>query len=186
MALQFVGMSGAAMIIKEWIDRIGTKPFFMLSNLATITFQVYWLFMVLFPGSIEHFLPVVYLLVGVAVSSFQTATNKYLSQVCRPSERALSVTLFSTVVGFIGGLTSTGWGFILKDSESGLINTDMFLIYFGSAIILQIILLKGYMKIKNAASSVEDMPARGMLVRPFRYLVTFINMVEPPINRRRK
>jgi len=186
MALQFVGILGASMVIKEWIDRLGTKPFFMLSNLATIIFQAYWLLMIFFPGTIESVLPLVYLLVGVALASFQTATNKYLSQVCRPNERALSVTLFSTVVGFIGGLTSTGWGFILKDSVSGLINTTAFLVYFASALLLQIILLKGYMKIKDTPSSEEPLPTRGVMVRPFRYLVTFINMVEPPANRKPK
>ncbi|MGZ0707530.1 MFS transporter [Coraliomargarita sp. W4R53] len=184
MALQFMGMFGAGMIIKEWIDRIGPKPFFVLSNLATISFQIYWLLMILFPGALEMLLPLVYLLVGLALSSYQTSTNKYLSQVCRPSERTISVTLFSAVVGFIGGLTSTGWGFVLKDSESGRIDTHMFLIYFGSAIVLQIILLKGYMKIKDTVSPEEALPARGMLVKPFRYLVTFINMVEPPVARR--
>tara|TARA_B100001971_G_scaffold129725_1_gene119745 strand:- start:26501 stop:27886 length:1386 start_codon:yes stop_codon:yes gene_type:complete len=180
MALQFVGMFGAALVIKEWIDRLGSKPFFVLSNLATIAFQIYWLLIILFPGRLEMALPLIYLLVGFAVSSFQTATNQYLSHVCRPSERTLSVTLFSAVVGFIGGLASTGWGMVLKDSESGLISTHRFLIYFALAIALQLVLLNGYMKIKSAPSSEEAMPRQGMLVRPFRYLVTFINMVEPP------
>jgi len=185
-ALQFVGILGASMIIKEWIDRLGTKPFFILSNLATIIFQLYWLLMILFPGVIENLLPLVYLLIGVALASFQTATNKYLSQVCRPNERALSVTLFSTVVGFVGGLTSTGWGFILKDPVSGLINTNAFLGYFASALVLQVLMLKGYMKIKDSFNSEEPLPTRGIMVRPFRYLVTFINLVEPPRNRRAK
>lgn len=186
MALQFVGMFGAAIVIKEWIDRLGSKPFFVLSNLATIGFQVYWLLMILFPGKLEGILPLVYLLVGFAVSSFQTATNKYLSQVCRPSERTLSVTLFSTVVGFIGGLASTGWGVVLKDSDNGMINSNMFLTYFWVAILLQLILLKGYLTIKNTSSAEAAMPRQGMLVRPFRYLVSFINMVEPPAPDRNK
>jgi MFS family permease len=184
MALQFVGMFAAAIVIKEWIDRLGAKPFFVLSNLATIGFQVYWLLMVLFPGGIERFLPLVFLMVGFAVSSFQTATNKYLSQVCRPSERTISVTLFSTVVGFIGGLASIAWGVVLKDAETGFINSNRFLAYFVSAILLQLVLLKGYMRIKSVRNVEDAIPARGVLVRPFRYLVTFINMVEPPVKRR--
>jgi MFS family permease len=183
MALQFVGMFTAAIVIKEWIDRLGAKPFFVLSNIATIGFQVYWLMMLFFPGRIEKLLPLVFLLIGFALSSFQTATNKYLSQVCRPSERTISVTLFSTVVGFIGGLASIAWGLVLKDTESGFINTNRFLLYFASAIILQLILLKGYLKIKSQPHAEDAIPARGMLVRPFRYLVTFINMVEPPARR---
>jgi hypothetical protein len=183
MALQFVGVLGASMIIKEWIDRVGLRPFFMLSNLATILFQIYWVLMIVFPGRIESALPLVYLLIGVALASFSSATNKYLSLVCRPSERALSVTLFSTVVGFTGGLTSTGWGFILKDSATGLMNTNAFLVYFVSAFMLQVFLLKGYMKIKDNLRSEEPLPTNGIMVRPFRYLVTFINMVEPPVSR---
>lgn len=183
-ALQFVGIVFAAMIIKEWIDRLGTKPFFMLSNLCTIAFQLYWLLLIIFPGTMQVLLPAVYVLVGVAMASFQIATNKYLPQVCHARERALSVSLFGAAVGFIGGITSTGWGYLLKDSVTGLINTKAFLVYFISALALQFLLLKGYMKIKDVPNTAEALPTRGMMVRPFRYLVSFINMVEPPVKKR--
>jgi hypothetical protein len=62
-------------------------------------------------------------------------------------------------------------------------NTNAFLVYFVSAFMLQVFLLKGYMKIKDNLRSEEPLPTNGIMVRPFRYLVTFINMVEPPVSR---
>lgn len=178
-AIQFFGMTAASFVVKEWVDRIGAKPFFVLSHVATVSFQLCWIVIVALPNRFEAALPLVYLLVGFAMAAFGTANFKYLPQVCDSKERALAVSVFSAVVGFIGGLASTLWGLILKDPSTGGMDQDAFVAYFAFALVAQSYLLYAYARLEELRPSVQSLPARGWLARPFRYLINFINLVEP-------
>jgi MFS family permease len=179
-ALQFIGMSTAAFIIKDWVDRIGPKPFLVISNFITIGYQAFWLCMLCFPGHLEPLLPLAYFSVGVAMANFLTATNKYMPQICKKKEMALSVTLLGSLVGFLGGVASSAWGYILKSEETGTISLTAFSLYFLIALCIQIYLLVAYIKLRDRPNNLAPLPDRGLLVRPFRYLVNTINLVEPP------
>lgn len=183
-ALQFAGMSISAYLIRDWIDRIGVKLIFVGSHALTLAFQVYWLLILLFPGILEVLLPLVYPLVGAAMATFLTATNKYLPKICRERERALSIAVMSSLVGFTGGVCVTIWGLILKDGAIGQISGPAFAGYFALCVFTQIWIFIGYCKMRDiTVSSAEAIPASGLLVRPFRYLTALINVVDSPRNR---
>jgi MFS family permease len=177
-ALQFLGMTSVSFVLREWVDRIGAKPFFLISHLATISFQFCWIILVAFPHRFEAGLPLVYLIVGVAMACFMTANFKYLPQICEGRERALAVSVFSAVVGFLGGIAATLWGFLLKDAATGGIDRFWFLAYFTTAMLVQCYLFYAYTKLRELRRDVDSLPARGWLVRPFRYLVTLIDLVD--------
>jgi MFS family permease len=178
-ALQFLGMFGMSYIVKEWMDRIGAKPFFILSHLATITFQLFWGLMIGMPGHLEWALPAVYIITGMAMACFQAANNQYMPQICHRRERALSVSLLAAVVGFLGGITSTSWGFVLKDAETGLIGSQRFLAYLITALVIQLFLLYAYLfRLRDRGGGVFQPQPSGMLLRPFRFMIQAINLVE--------
>jgi len=186
-ALQFAGMSISAYLIRDWIDRIGVKLIFVGSHALTLGFQVYWLSILLFPGILEVLLPLVYLLIGAAMATFLTATNKYLPKICRERERALSIAVMSSLVGFTGGVCVTIWGLILKDGATGQISRPAFAGYFALCVLTQIWIFIGYCKMRDiTVSAAEAIPASGLLVRPFRYLSALINVVDSSRNRRFK
>jgi hypothetical protein len=93
---------------------------------------------------------------------------------------ALSVTLLGSLVGFLGGVASSAWGYILKSEETGTISLTAFSLYFLIALCIQIYLLVAYIKLRDRPNNLAPLPDRGLLVRPFRYLVNTINLVEPP------
>lgn len=183
-ALQFIGMTCAAWLIKNWVDQLGPKPFFVISNIVTIGYQIFWIGLLQYPQQFEPLLPLVYFAVGVAMANYLTATNKYIPQICRKKEMALSVTLLSAFVGLLGGLASTTWGYFLKNPQSGQISDIAFAIYFLIALTLQLYLVRAYMRIKDTPTDSSALPNSGFLVRPFRYLVTMINLVEPSKGRK--
>jgi MFS family permease len=178
-ALQFLGMFGMSYIVRDWMDRIGAKPFFILSHIATIVFQIFWLLMIWIPGYLEWALPAVYVITGMAMACFQAAHNQYMPQICHRRERALSASILAAVVGFLGGLTSTGWGLILKDAESGLIGSERFVAYFTTAFLIQLFLLYAYLfRLRDRGGNSLLTQQSGMLLRPFRFMIQTINLVE--------
>lgn len=179
-ALQFFGMTATAFVLKEWSDRIGAKPFFLISHAATILFQFAWLILIVFPGTLEPLLPVVYLIVGMAMATFVTSNFKYLPQLCKPEDRAIAVSVYSAVVGLTGGIASTLWGFLLKDSTTGDIDRNWFIFYFALALTFQVFLLYAFIKLRETRSHLDAIPQRGWLVRPFRFMVALIDLVERP------
>ena len=185
-ALQFFGMTATAFIIKEWSDRIGAKPFFLISHLATVLFQFAWLILIVFPGTLEPLLPIVYLIVGMAMATFITSNFKYLPQLCQPSDRTIAVSVYSAVVGMLGGLASTLWGLLLKDSDSGGIDRNWFIAYFALALVVQIFLFFAFLKIREKRPDISVIPQRGWLVRPFRSVVNLIDLVERPKDKESK
>ena len=183
-ALQFLGMSLVSFMIRDWVDRVGVKLIFTFSHLLTLSFQVFWLAMLLFPGRLEGLLPFVCMLVGGAMATFLTASNKYLPLICRARERALSIAVLSALVGLIGGLSVTLWGFVLKDETTGSINQEAFILYFVICILVQLYLIFGFCRMRDQSGSAEAIPVSGMMVRPFRYLSALINLVEAPSRKR--
>ncbi|NBB80714.1 MAG: MFS transporter [Verrucomicrobia bacterium] len=181
-ALQFFGMTLAALVLKEWVDRVGPKPFFVFSHAVTISIQTYWLVMLLFPGYLEFGLPGVYVLVGIGMATFLTSNNKYLPQICHQSERALSVSVLSASVGLMGGLAVTLWGFLLKDEVTGSIDKARFIAYFVVAISVQSFLFFAYRYLKRFRGGPDELPfgSAGGALRPFRYITRLVNLVEPP------
>jgi len=178
--IQFLGVSVAAFVLREWVDRIGAKPFFIISHSVTLLFQLFWLIMILLPGKLEFLLPCVYFFVGVAMANLLVATNKYLPLICRPKERALSVSILSATVGCLGGLASTLWGLLFKDADSGKILTGAFITYFVVASVIQIYLVWVFLKIKERMTEPRELQASGFWVRPMRQLMSFIDLVESP------
>ena len=179
-ALQFTGMSAVGMVLRIWVDRVGAKPFFLLSHVATTAFLIFWLCLVAYPAVLAPFLAPAFVLVGVAQAMFMTATNKYIPQICRRREMALSASVLGALVGFFGGLAATAWGFLLKDEATGLIVRERFVLYFALAAAVQGFLLAAYLRLRDRRPGPEALPATGLWVRPFRFLVSVVNLAEPP------
>ena len=179
-ALQFTGVSAAGMVLRVWVDRVGAKPFFLLSHVATLLFLCYWLCLVGYPGVFAPFLAPIFVLVGLAQAMFMTATNKYIPQICRSREMALSASILGALVGFSGGVAATVWGFVLKDGATGLIVPERFIGYFVLAAAVQGFLLAAYLRLKDRRPGPEALPATGLWVRPFRFLVGVVSLAEPP------
>ncbi|MEM1222989.1 MAG: MFS transporter, partial [Verrucomicrobiota bacterium] len=179
-ALQFIGMSCAALLLKNWIDRFGAKPFFIISHILTLAFIIYWSMLVLYPGWLEYLLPIAFFLLGMAVACYMTATNKYMPKVCRPSERALAIALYQSIIGVTAGGTATLWGYFLKDAETGEIVTVRFIIYLLCFILIQSYMIAAYRKLREKGLKADASKRVFAWNRPLRYIFNFVNLVDRP------
>lgn len=166
---------GGAILGSNWVrhraDRWGPQPVFRVSIAISVVVFVFWILLIAGYAVLLPFLPMAYLLFGFSTSNWAIANLKYLPQVCPTEDRALSVSVHSSVVGVLGGLAPIVWGLIIKESggQPG-VNPDAFIFYFVTAGVVYAGLFFATQSLKSTGKVVEGLHNTHFLMRPFRYV----------------
>ena len=155
--------------MRQSMDRVGVKPFFIASLITCILGKCYWLFLVigfdvLIPGVIF-----IFFLNGVSLVMWQTAHLKYSPQLCSLRHRSVGVAIQTAVTGIFGGLSPLLWGWLLRghNGSSGF-NTGFFVLYFIIATSVMSILVVFYRYIKEEHIGKEGLVNHLGPIRKFR------------------
>jgi MFS family permease len=183
-ALQYAGVILGTLIMRNHIDRIGTKPVFRISLVSAAIISVFWIFLIRGQGQLLPFLPLSYFAFGFSSSLWITANLKYLPRVCDEEKQALHVSVHSAVVGIVGGLAPIIWGYLVKipGSQPG-VQADAFSLFFGALLLSQIGL---FFYIPRLTSEHRERPSiltSAGVLRQARYLSNLVNFVGPGNNR---
>lgn len=179
-ALQYAGVILGTLIMRNHIDRIGTKPVFRISLVSAAIISVFWIFLIRGQGQLLPFLPLSYFAFGFSSSLWITANLKYLPRVCDEEKQALHVSVHSAVVGIVGGLAPIIWGYLVKipGSQPG-VRADAFSLFFGALLLSQIGL---FFYIPRLTSEHRERPSiltSAGVLRQARYLSNLVNFVGP-------
>jgi MFS family permease len=178
-ALQYVGAIGGSLIVRRHVDRLGVKPFFRLGLGGQMVLMVFWF------GHLESvpvalaLVPMAYLLFGMAIAWWNAAHLKYLPRVCPEENRALAISIHTSVVGILGGLSPILWGLVLRhaDGEPGM-HLDRFEAYLALSFLIHGMLLFLVPRLTSEGRGLASIPTFGQLGRSFRYLGSLINPLE--------
>ncbi len=155
-------------VLRHRADRLGPKPFFLISFGTLVTACCVWL------AVSWHMLPplvamtLISLLVGINGSCWVIAHLKYLSAITTSANRALAMTLHTAVVGLWAGLTPVFWGWAFGYGETaGAMNMTVARTFF---IVHGCIHLTACWLLRDVKSSPSDdqILAPEMWLRPFR------------------
>ncbi len=182
-AIQYGGSLIGGWLIGRWIDRHGVRPFFKVPILVMIGVQLYWVGFV--TGHLPAGLPLAltFAAVGFAGSCTAIAHLKYLPCLAQDEDRPLMVSVQTAVVGFLGGLSPVLWGLLLKDADATggpRMNVGAFVGYLTFACAMKIGLFSFYGRLRDERDVPRLQLPGGVLQRPFRYLASLIDLVEPP------
>lgn len=176
---------GGAILGSNWVrhkaDPWGPQPVLRISVVISSLVFVFWILLVSGYSELLIFLPLAYLLYGFATSNWAIANLKYLPQVCPAKDKALSVSVHSSVVGVLGGLAPIAWGFFIKEAggQPG-VNVEAFVFYFITALVVYGGLFFATQYLKPSDKDAEGLHSTHILMRPFRYVSHLIIPVGRP------
>ncbi|HEX9781393.1 MAG TPA: MFS transporter [Opitutaceae bacterium] len=184
--VQYAGVISGAFSLRNRVDHFGARPFFIISLAAYAGIGIFWVF--LLRGAFAGLGPiyVMYFLLGVAASSWFSASMKFLPQVVEPGQKALAYSIHGAVTSLVSGLAPVGWGLFIKGhSEASSIDPVAFQAFFITAIVsaLGISLL-----VARLPEEIEKTPGwfpGGFSLRPFRAFTFFASLVVPAEERPR-
>jgi len=117
MVLEICRYGGAIIVaglMQTRLDRHGARLYLVASALAHGAVAIYWGW-ALWRGEVNLVaLCGVYLLLGGAMAACVAGNLNFLAKITLPAERTLMVTLHAGAIALGGGLSTLGWGYILK------------------------------------------------------------------------
>lgn len=178
-AFQSGGTILGAITIRTLVDRFGVRPFFVTSLLLHIVVGLYWLLLLtVLPGLIKV-VEIQFFLMGLAASNWFAPNLKYLPQLCEEHERPLAVAVNTAATGVAAGLAPVLWGLFIKQSgDTPGVQVDRFTIYFVILIIVQMLLIIPFSRLKETDAERPALITSGIWV--FRILSSLINLNPPP------
>jgi len=180
-AMQYVGSIGGALFLRSRIDVVGVKPVFRLALAAQIVLMLYWFALVGAGGWLLLLLPISYFLFGAAMAHWNAANLKYLPRVCPEAQRALAVSIHSSVVGVLGGVAPILWGLLLmrNDGAAGM-QENRFMICLGLAAVVQLGLLLYVPQLTSKNRHLPSLWSSAYLLRSMRYVGNLLHLIPPP------
>jgi MFS family permease len=170
-ACQYAGTILGGVLIRHRIDRIGAKPVFRFALLLTIVVLLFWYFYVCGIGRLDGWLPAAFFVFGFAASNWAIANLKYLPRICPDENKALPVTVYSSVVGFVSGLAPLAWGLFVRESggQAG-VRLDNYAVYFLISIAVHLALFAYTYRLTSRRRELPAIYISDILLRPFRYI----------------
>ncbi len=186
--VQYGGVFAGAMLLRDHLDRIGARPFFLGSLALYAGLAVFWLLALRAGGAGSVALHVVHFLLGIAASAWFNATMKFLPQVVDPERRALGYSVHGAVTAVMSGLAPVLWGLVLK-GDPGRPSMDIaaFQAFFVVALVGTVGLALLARRLPEASPEREGAWATGQFgLRPFRTLGALASLVLPDASRTAK
>lgn len=177
-AFQYGGAIIGSQLVRRRIDRLGAGPVFRVAIVLKMLVLLFWFVMVSGHHGLSSWLPLVYLVFGMATSNWAIANLKYLPSVCETEERALSVSVHSSVVGVLGGIAPMVWGLFIRQSDGAPgVNSSAFGIYFVVAMVIYAGLFLAVAWLPREHAGVKSLQNTQFLLRPMRYISHLISPV---------
>ena len=179
--VRYLGVIGAAVVIRRRIDGIGARPFMLASLGMYLCVSIYWVCYVRYgvgglPGLVGA-----YLVLGLGGTCWGVGSLSYLPKLIPTAERTLMITVHGALTALTGGLFTLAWGWVLRSSTGTGVNPVRFQLFFALAAvgtgILSHLLAK---RPEPEAEPADPLLALNVLLRPFRAASYLINLVEPP------
>ncbi len=181
-ALQYVGVIGGSWVLRNLLDRFGSKPFFQLSLVAGLLLDLFWLGVVL-NGSAPFLalLPLAFVWAGVAGSQWAASVTRYLAQLGNYENRAVLIAGITAMAGVANAVFAYLWGLVVKSEEGGELGLDAewFAAFFVAGMLVRGALFFGFGRLAEERPGPELRISNAGLIRPFRFFASMVNLVEP-------
>lgn len=177
-AIQNMGAIFGAFALRKLMDGVGVKPVFRLALALGCFTSVYWFFLVRGSDLLVQLLPAAYFIFGLQSSQWMIAHLRYLPRVCDENKQALHVSLHSSVIGLVAGLSPMAWGFWVKVQGSAPgINTSRFAIFFILLFAIHLVLFTFVPYLTSDHRQRPPIQSGATLLRPFRSVGNLINLI---------
>ena len=177
-AIQYSGSILASLWIRKRIDQAGPITAFRIGYAGLSALMLYWALIVCNVPHTLMFLQVAYFAFGASNAHWSAAHMKYLPSVCPDQKRALTVSIHSSVVGFLGGLTPILWGLLLRTSgASAGVNKAAFLGFLIFACLVLAGLSIYASRLVFSESFKGSLFSRTMFLRSFRFIEGMVRWV---------
>lgn len=113
-AAQFAGQIAAGASIRAAIDRLPLRLFFQLACVGFVAVALFWLAAVTRGGASTAGVALAFFAFGVAAGVSNAAHFTLLPELSPESRRAVSMAVFTSVLGVVAGLAPIAWGLLLK------------------------------------------------------------------------
>jgi len=177
-ATQYSGSILASLWIRKRIDQSGPINAFRIGFGGLGGLMLYWLMIVCDVPFAHHALFFAYFAFGAANAHWSAAHMKYLPSVCPEDKRALVVSIHSSVVGLIGGISPILWGLVLRSADASVgVNRPAFVIFLVSAFSVLLALALYASRLVYTGTDKDTLLSRTMLLRSFRFIEGMVRFV---------
>lgn len=178
--IQYVGVISGAILIRKQVDRVGARPFFLLSLTVYVVIALFWIVLLRGWARGLDYVPVVYFLVGFAASCWAAANMKYLPLAIAPERRTLAFSVHAAVTAVASGVAASAWGLVIKSGgpEPG-VDVGWFQIYFLAALVTLVPVAFLVGRLPAAAGVSIDWQLATLTLRPFRGFTNLATLVLP-------
>ncbi|MGF1449810.1 MAG: MFS transporter [Opitutales bacterium] len=182
-ALQYVGVIGGSWVLRNLLDRFGSKPFFQLSLAAGLLLDIYWLVLVVSgSGTLLWFLPLAFVWAGVGGSQWAASTTRYLAQLGNYENRAILIAGITATAGVGNACFAYLWGLVVKSEDAvGQVGLDAtwFAAFFAVGLLVRGGLFFAFGRLAEERPGSALRISNAGLIRPFRFFASMVNLVEP-------
>ena len=184
--VRYMGVFLTAWMLRGRIDRMGAKPFLLLSLALYVIIGGYWWIFLRTHGGGLTIMMLAYGLLGVGATCWTVANLGYLPKIVSEHERPLMVSIHGAVTSCIGGCAPLIWGWFLKDTNAAgpTINVAVFGWFFVTVAASALVLLVLVARLPEDKSvHVEPLSVGSAIMRPLRAMTYLASLVEQPSNR---
>lgn len=176
--LTYLGVIVANIIMRSRLDRLGAKPFFLLSYSSYSLSALGWLAFLRFGAPLSLLVPALFFVQGIAGGCWTSANLNYLARIVPAENRALPVTLHSATITFLGGTAPVIWGLFLKDDTGRAIREPVFAGFFIVILFIMLVLAARLRRLPEKEPSGDPLMGGAWLLRPLRGLASLISLID--------
>lgn len=128
-----VGVVIGSLLLRNEIDRLGPRPFFLLALVLTGLVALFWVSLLVWGFQPSSYLPVVFFVLGMGGAAWVAASLSHLPTVTPVEDRSVVLAVHGAATSFVGGCATSGWGLLLRaEGVAGpTMNLEWFLVFFG-------------------------------------------------------
>lgn len=178
--IQYVGVIAGAAMIRNRVDRVGARPFFLLALIVYAVIASFWLVVLRGWAAGLVVVPVVYFLIGLAASWWAAANMKYLPLAIAPERQTLAFSVHTAVTSVASGVAASVWGLFMKGSGEGpSVDIRTFQMFFVVALVVMVVVALLVRGLPAAAGVRMEWSLGGVALRPFRGFTNLATLVLP-------
>ncbi len=184
--VRYFGVFLSAGVIRGRIDRVGAKPFLLISLALYVAVGIFWWLFLRSGFGGTPGVVVAYFLLGMGVAGWTIANLGYLPKIVPDGERPLMVSIHGAVTSCLGGCAPIVWGWFLKtpadeNGGGGEIDVAVFGWFFVSVVVSALVLSWLVKRLpENTEEKVEPLSIGSAVLRPFRAMSYLVSLIEVP------
>ena len=184
--VRYLGVFLAAGMIRHRIDRVGAKPFLMLSLGFYVAVSAFWWLYLRSGFGGASGVVIAYFMLGIGATGWTIANLGYLPKIVPENDRPLMVSIHGAVTSCLGGCAPIVWGWFLKspattDGRGAGIDVAVFGWFFVSVIVSSLALSRLVAKLpETVGEKVAPLTIGSAVLRPFRAMSYLVSLIETP------